>query len=298
MTGLAAALAFIAGSSLAMWWWTLLHPAAVRFPGRRKPQGPDQEPVPAPEEPGFLDRLERAAAAAGLRWTRREFLQFILLASGAAVLLAMLGLAVPALVVAAAAWRGPEALLNKRRRQRNEKFSSQLPQALFLATSTLRAGGTLLQAVEAMAEQMPPPLGDEFRLALQAIRLGAPVPEALAGIHARTGLREFGAVVVAARVSNELGGDSALTFERIAQAMMDAESYRRSLKAYTTEGRMSAMLITGLPFGIMGILSVLAPGYFDPLFFSTGGQILLGLCLAGIFTGWTIIRRILSPDHL
>lgn len=289
-------LAFISGASLMLWVWSRLWPVEMPMLGRRREQGPGQHGVPSPPAPGHFERLEQLAAAAGMSWTRRTFYQFALLGLGVGGVLGAVGLPIPAAIAVVAGFRAPAAAVGARRRQRAERFAAQLPQALQMCASTLRAGGTLLQAVEAMAAQSPAPLAEEFHLALQAIQLGTPVPDALEGIQARIGLREFGAVVVAARVTAELGGDAALTFERIAQSLVDAEGFRRSMRAYTTEGRMSAALITGLPFGLMGLLAVLAPGYFDPLFTTTGGRMLLAVCLSSIAAGWWLIRRITSPE--
>lgn len=297
---LAAALAFICGASTVLYFWSQFWPGRPgRFTGFRKRMGPDQDAVELPAAPGYWERLAQEALAAGMSgWTPRQFQQAFLLGMGFGVLSFLFELWLPGLACMAGGLLVPRWAVAVRRRQRQERFRTQLPKALLLAANTLRAGGTLLQAVEAMAVQMPSPLGEEFRLALQAIRLGMPVPEALEQIQGRIGLKEFAGVVVVARVTSELGGDPAQAFERVAQSLMDAEGFRRTVRAYTTEGRLSAALVTGMPFLVMGFLGLMAPEYFDPLFQTGPGRVTLGLCTGAILFGWHLIRRITAPEEL
>lgn len=297
MTALAAALAFVAAASLVLWLWLSHLPPRLAHPGRRKPAGPDQDPVLPPPAPGYWERLERAAAAAGLPWNRRRLQQVFALGLGAGFFSWLLGFPGLGLACAAAGLLVPRWVIALRRRQRAEQFAAALPQALQLAANTLRAGGTWLQAVEAVAQQMAPPLGDEFRLALQAMRLGTPAAEALAQIRDRIGLPAFHGVVVA-RVSTELGGNPATSLERLAQSLLDAQAFRRTVRAYTTEGRLSAGLVTALPFLVMGALSAMAPTYFAPVFRSPAGHALLLGCLVLMGCGWLLIHRITNPDWM
>lgn len=295
-----AVLAFIAGASAVLYFWSQFWPGRLtRFTGFRQQLGPDQDPVELPAGPDYWEQLERDARAAGMAgWTARQFQQAFLLGLGFGVLSFLFELWLPGLLFMAAGLVLPRWYVGARRRQRQAQFASQLTRALFLAASTLRAGGTLLQAVEAIAAQMPAPLGEEFRLALQSIQLGTPVPEALEQIQGRMGLHEFAGVAVVARVTSELGGNPAQALERVAQSLLDAEGYRRMLRAYTTEGRLSAGLVTALPFLVMATLHLLTPAYFAPLFGTTAGRVLLGVSLGAIACGWVLIRRITTADDL
>lgn len=297
---LAAFAAFAAGFSLVLYFGTQFWPGRLaRFAGFRQSVGLNQDPVAAPAAPGYWDRLEQDALAAGMQtWTARQFQQALVLGLGFGFLSFLFDLWLLGLLGVAGGLLGPRWVVNWRRRQRQERFAAQLSKALFLGANTMRAGGTLLQAVEAMATQMPAPLGEEFRIALQSIQLGTPAPEALEQLQARIGLKEFAAVTVVARVTSEVGGNPALAFERVAQSLLDAEGFRRTLKAYTTEGRMSAALVTGLPFLVMGVLALMTPEYFDPLFSTPAGRVVLATCLGAIALGWTLIRRITTGDDL
>ena len=255
--------------------------------------GLDQSPLETERE-SFMDRWEKAALQAGLPWKRNVY-YFIagsgLLLAGA---LALTHHGNAAMLVAPAALVGPHFYVKHLQSRRSAQFAAQLPQALFLAASVLRAGGTLLQAVDSIAAEMPNPMGEEFRRIQQQMRLQVPAHEAMAQTQARIGVREFAAVVVAARITAEVGGNLAHIYDQVARAIVEAQNARRTVQSFTTEGRMSANLIAGLPFFVIGLLHFLSPGYYDPLFATWPGRLVLAGCFGTIIFGWLTIRRMVD----
>lgn len=255
--------------------------------------GLEQEPT-APERDAFFDRWEQAALQAGLGWKRSVYYYVAGVSAGLSMLLFLAGFAISGAVLFLIGLIGPYWYVKRLQAARSARFGQQLPQALFLAASVLRAGGTLLQAVDAIALEMPDPIGTEFKRIQQQMRLQVPAHEAMAEAQTRVGVREFAAVVVAARITAEVGGNLAHIFDQIARAILDAQNARRAVQAFTTEGRMSANLIAALPFIVMGLLSVLSPGYFEPFFETWPGRLILLGCLGTILLGWTTIRRMVD----
>lgn len=246
------------------------------------------------EQESFLDRWEKAALQAGLSWKRTTYVAIALGGLALGAILALAGQINLSMVTVGVGLVGPAWYVRRLQRARSEIFARQLPQALFLAASVLRAGGTLLQAVDSIAEEMPAPMGDEFKRIQQQMRLQVPAHEAMAEAQERVGVREFAAVVVASRITAEVGGNLAHIFDQIAKAIVDAQTANRTIKAFTTEGRMSANLIAALPFVVLGLLHILSPGYFEPLFTTWSGRAVLIGCLGTIFLGWTTIRRMVD----
>jgi tight adherence protein B len=214
-------------------------------------------------------------------------------ASGAVVCFAF-GRPTEGIFIALAAIILPVFFVRKLRASRQAHFARQLPAALFLGASVMRAGGTLLQAVDAIAQEMPDPLGAEFKRVQAQMRLQVPAHEAMHEAMERVGVKEFAAVVVAARITAEVGGNMAHILDQIARTIMDAQNAARTLQSFTTEGRLSTNLIAAMPFVVMGLLQVLSPGYFAPLFETWPGRILLFLCLGCIAFGYSIIRRMVE----
>ncbi len=255
--------------------------------------GSDQAPTEQ-ERPSLLDRWEQAALQAGLGWKRSIWFAFAGGGLALAAMLAVLGHVNAAFLVGAAGLIGPYAYVKRLQAQRQALFARQLPQALFLAASVMRAGGTLLQAVDAIATEMPDPIGQEFRTIQQQMRLQVPGHEAMARAQERIGVREFAAVVVAARITAEVGGNLAHIYDQVARSIVEAQNARRTVQSFTTEGRMSANLIAALPFIVLGLLHLLSPGYFEPLFTTWPGRILLAFCLGTIAFGWRLIRKMVD----
>jgi tight adherence protein B len=270
------------------------------YRARQQPLQPDEgesgleQPPTERKADSFLDRWERAALQAGLGWGRQVYFGAVGMGVALAGILTVVGAINLAIVGLLAGAIGPHWYVRRQQARRSEQFARQLPQALFLASSVLRAGGTLLQAIDAIAAEMPNPIREEFERIQQQIRLQVPAHEAMADAQQRVGVREFAAVVVAARITAEVGGNLAHLFDQIARAITDAQNARRTVQSFTTEGRMSANMIAGLPFVVLGMLHLLSPGYFEPLFTTWEGRAILILCFGTIILGWVTIRRMVD----
>lgn len=244
-----------------------------------------------PERSSLIDRWETDARQAGLTWTRLHLFGFAGLGACMALLLILTGSSGSAFLVLMAGMLGPMLWVKRLANLRRSQFASQLPQALFLAASVLRAGGTLLQAVDAIASEMPDPMGEEFKRIQQRMRLHVPAHEAMQETLERTGVREFASVVVAARISSDVGGNLAHVFDQIARSIVEQQNAQRMLRAFTTEGRMSANMIALLPFLVLGLLHFLSPGYLEPMMTTWSGRFVGLTCTGMIVTGWYVIRR-------
>lgn len=242
--------------------------------------------------PSLLQSLERDARQAGLEWSRRFFLLLwsVGLASGLVLLLSgdpLLGLAIPAAVVVL-----PLLLIRYRSRQRAEQFAVQLPTALTLMANVIRAGGSLLHAVSAVARQMPDPIRSEFVLVRRAMQLRVPPAEAMARVRDRIGLSEFVSVVVACKVAGDAGADLDQVFESIARELVEDRQFLKVMQGASAEGRTSAKMVTGVPFGILAMIAFLNPSHLKSSLQDTSVLLLYGVALAMMAVGWTVIRRI------
>lgn len=260
---------------------------------KQRAPGAEQQPAKT-ERPSFLDRLEREMRQAGLSWTRQTYFGFLGAGAAAFTVTFALGRPTEAIFLALVAAIAPVIFIRRLRASRQAQFARQLPAALFLGASVMRAGGTLLQAVDSIAQEMPDPLGAEFKRIQAQMRLQVPAHEAMHEAMERVGVREFAAVVVAARITAEVGGNMAHILDQIARAIMDAQHASRTVQAFTTEGRLSTNLIAAMPFVVMGLLQVLSPGYFAPLFETWPGRIILFLCLGCIALGYSVIRKMVE----
>lgn len=180
-------------------------------------------------------------------------------------------------------------------RQR-KKFETQLPDTLNLLATSLRAGYSLLQAVEAVGEEAPDPTRREFGRAMAEIRLGRPMDDALADIATRMDSTDFEWTVLAIEIQREVGGNLAEVLQTTSETMVQRNRLRREMKALTAEGRISAIVLSLLPIGLFLFIFVTNPDYMEPLLSSALGIAVLigGLVFIGIGIFW--MQKIVKVD--
>ncbi|CAN5314233.1 hypothetical protein BH18ACT5_BH18ACT5_13730 [soil metagenome] len=185
------------------------------------------------------------------------------------------------------------SFLGKREKRR---FENQLPDTLTLISTSLRAGYSLLQAVEAVATEAPNPTAREFGRAIAEARLGRPVVASLQGITTRTQSQDFEWAVMAIEIQREVGGNLAEVLQTVAETMRQRNLLKGEIRALTAEGRISAIVLGALPFVMAFFLYTSNRPYIMLLFQNTFGiiAVIVGgiLMLAGII--W--LRRIVNIE--
>ena len=176
------------------------------------------------------------------------------------------------------------------------RFENQLPDTLTLLSTSLRAGYSLLQAVEAVAAEAPDPTAREFGRAIAESRLGRSVTEALDGITNRTQSKDFEWAVMAIEIQREVGGNLAEVLQTVADTMLQRNRLRGEIKALTAEGRISAFVLGSLPFFMGFFLWSTNPEYIAPLFSETFGLIAIGVGLVLMAGGIFWLRKIINID--
>jgi tight adherence protein B len=169
----------------------------------------------------------------------------------------------------------PPAVLSFLAGRRQKQFNALLPDTLQLLASTLRAGYSLMQGVEAVSQEVSEPIGRELRRVVTEARLGRPLEESLDGVAVRMDSDDFGWAVMAIRIQREVGGNLAELLVTVAETMTERERLRRDVNALTAEGKISAIVLGILPFGIGLFIMGANPGYLDPLFDGALGKGLL-----------------------
>jgi len=202
-----------------------------------------------------------------------------------AVLCMLLGLGVPLLVLRLAAVR------------RRKAFDRQLPDVLSTIASTLRAGHGLRPAIRAIADDGSPPASEEFSRVLGEERLGRPLDQALTGMCERIGSPDMEYVATAVNVQSQVGGSLAGLFDTLSETVRERQRHARKVHALTSMGRMSAMILISLPFGLVLIMSLINPTYMAPMFTTSVGHVLIGMCLVSMTIGSLILKRIVTVGY-
>jgi tight adherence protein B len=164
------------------------------------------------------------------------------------------------------------------------RFEKQLPDTLTLLSTSLRAGYSLLQAIEAVAAEAPEPTSREFSRAVTEARLGRTVADALQGIAERTQSQDFEWATMAIEIQREVGGNLAEVLQTVADTMLARNRLKGEIKALTAEGRISGFVLGSLPFALFGFLWFTNRDYLLPLIESPMGRIAIvagALLMAG-----------------
>ncbi len=203
----------------------------------------------------------------------------------------VLGVTVWVLTLAVLVVAVREAAARERRR-----FEGQLPDTLNLLATSLRAGYSLLQSIEAVSEQSPDPTNREFGRAISEIRLGRAVPEALQSVADRVQSVDFSWAVMAMEIQREVGGNLAEVLTSASTTLVARTRLRREIRALTAEGRLTAVVLTLVPFGLFGFIWVVNRDYLDPLLEETLGVIALASAGALMAIGIYWLRKIVDVE--
>ena len=144
----------------------------------------------------------------------------------------------------------PLAVLGYLAGRRKKQFQAQLPDMLALLSGSLRAGYSLMQGVESVAQEVGEPMGKELRRVVNEARLGRDLEESMEGVAERMDSPDFAWAVMAIRIQREVGGNLSELLMTVSETMISRERLRRDVASLTAEGKISAIVIGGLPVGL------------------------------------------------
>lgn len=247
---------------------------------------------------GFLDKVETRLEQADLPLKPAE----VIFVYGVGVVV----LSILALVISESALVGlvalfgfaliPPAVLSILARRRTRAFVAQLPDTLQMLAGSLRAGFSLMQGVEAVAEEISEPMGKELRRVVTEARLGRDLEDSLDAVAERMESPDFSWAVMAIRIQREVGGNLSELLMTVSDTMQARERLRRDVASLTAEGRISAIVLGIMPPVLGVVMMVVNPGYMKPLFSESLGKALLGLALVGMVVGFLWMRKTVEID--
>lgn len=193
-------------------------------------------------------------------------------------------------------WLIPRLWLKSAQKKKRRQFNNQLADALLILANSLRAGFSLLQAMEMVSQEMPNPISGEFQLALREMTYGTATETALVHLSERVGSDVLDLLVTAMLIQRQAGGNLAEVLLSIHATIQNRLRIQQEIKTLTAQGRISGYIIGALPFGIAAILSVINPDYLSLLFTNKIGLVMLVGGLISQFIGFMIIRKIITIE--
>ncbi len=200
------------------------------------------------------------------------------------------------LFAAICAFPVPRFYLRFLKKRRLEKFNEQLEDALSSMSSALKAGFSINQALEVIAEENRRPISIEFRLLLQEIRLGVPLEKALDNMTQRMQSDDFELVATAILTARQTGGELTVIFERLSALIRERLRIHLRLRTLTAQGRIQAIIVGGMPILLLFAMNYIAPDMMGDFFSSIKGLGLIALAVFLDVLGFLVIKKILTID--
>ena len=231
--------------------------------------------IPDPE------KLTKRLRMTGKKWTLN---QYMLACAGITVAVAGFGLLrgwapLTALFVGTAAGLGlPHKYVSMIIAKRIKKFTQNFPDALELMVRGLRSGLPLAETLSVVSTEVPGPVGEEFRLVNERIKIGKTMDQALVETAERLGTPEFQFFCITLTIQRETGGNLAETLANLATVLRQRAQMKLKINAMSSESKASAWIIGSLPFIVFGLISWINFHYMSP-FYTPDPNGLFGLSL-------------------
>lgn len=200
------------------------------------------------------------------------------------------------IAVGAVATAMPFLGLLRARAQRLAKFEEQLPEALVVMSRALKVGHPLVDAMHLVAEEMPDPIGPEFRTTFMEINYGGDMRNALNGLLGRIGSVTVMVFVTSVLIQKETGGNLAELLESLASIIRERFRFHRKLRTLSAQGRLAAWILSLLPFAMAAVLSVVNPNFLPMLIDNPTGRQMVMVAFVLTITGILWMRRVVRID--
>lgn len=247
----------------------------------------------------YIEQTEQKVELLYLRLSPgRMWLYAVSGAAGGALLLSLLTdfRALPAILGAVGGFMAPRLYIAFMERRRRKKLEAQLLDAITVVAGAMKAGMSLMQAMEQVTREMGPPIRQELAHTLQENRLGKPLIQALQGMKERLGSEDMSVTVDAISIAMETGGVLSDVLVKIADTIRQRNQIRGKIATLTASGRLQGIVMSLLPWGLAGILAMVDPEMIRPMFSTTLGQVMLVIVGVLELAGYAVIQRLIAVD--
>jgi tight adherence protein B len=183
-------------------------------------------------------------------------------------------------------------------KKRQSKFKDQMMDALMIMSSSFRGGLSLIQAIETVVDEMPDPIHHEFGIVLGENKMGVSLDETLTRLYKRMPSPGLQQMITAILLARETGGNLPAIFSRIVQSIRERKKVEQNLTTLTVQGKLQAVVMTGLPLLFIGVVSGSNPTFFDPMLKTPIGHKAIILCVVLWVLGALSVIKISSFDDV
>lgn len=176
--------------------------------------------------------------------------------------------------------------------KRLKAFNDQLGDIISMMVNGIRAGYSVLQAMEAVAKEMDEPASEEFSRVVKEVQLGLSLEQALDNLLRRVPSDDLDMTVTAIKVQQEVGGNLAEVLDTISFTIRERVRIKGEIRALTAQARASGYVVSLLPIGVAVLVYAINPKFMGVMFTDQCGWMMLGVAGAGIIAGFFITQKI------
>jgi tight adherence protein B len=191
---------------------------------------------------------------------------------------------------------GPRFYVGVLRGRRLKAFNNQLGDTINLMVNGIRAGYSILQAMEAVSQEMGPPISEEFGRVVQEVQLGITLEEAMAHMLRRVPSDDLDMMITAINVQREVGGNLAEVLNSISFTIRERVRIKGEIRALTAQSRASGYLIAMVPVVLAVVVYLISPDFMGKMFNDVCGYIMLGAAVMGIVLGFVVINKVVQIE--
>jgi tight adherence protein B len=188
----------------------------------------------------------------------------------------------------------PYSYAVRRRTRRFQKFEELFPEAIDTLGRAVRAGHAFTMALEIVCNEFTEPVATEFRKLYEEQKYGMPVRDALLNLTQRVPLVDVKFFATAVMLQRETGGNLAEILDNLSYMIRERFKILRQVRVYTAQGRLTMMLLMGLPPVIVVTMLIVNPSFIQPLFNDQIGHVLIAAGISLQTIGYFVIRRIIQ----
>ena len=239
------------------------------------------------------DRVARELARADLKFKVAEYYALVFMSTAVTALVAFLiqPIYISAIIGAVIGFFIPRFYVKRQQRVRLNKFNDQLSDMLNLMVNGLRAGYSVMQALEAVSRELPAPISDEFHRVVQEMQIGIPMEKALENLLRRIPSDDLDFVITAINVQREVGGNLSEILDNISFTIRERVRIKGEIRVMTAQVRTSGTVLSLIPVFLTMALWFISPEYIGS-FFTESAVLPQPLC--GIIAVVAIISMIVA----
>jgi tight adherence protein B len=254
------------------------------------------------EKSSYGSKIARDLARADLKLKPAEYISLMVIIGigvgfvawffgGRNILIALIGVLVGVFL--------PRYYVRQQQGKRLIRFSEQLPDMLNLVVNGLRAGFSMMQAMEAVSKELPPPISDEFRRVVQEIQIGLPIERAMENLLRRIPSEDLDLTITAMNVQREVGGNLAEILDTISHTIRERVRIKGEIRVLTSQVVYSGRFLSSMPILIAGALYFMNRPYMMMFFEPSSRMIGIPALIFGglmIFGGYIVMTKISAID--